>query len=529
MNIKHVNGNKNRELNRLKKQACKVLVIGAMDGVSHDNIHEFIIDNHNWETVFVEPVEKYFDELKQNFEGKANAYFENSAISDKNEKACIYRVDYDAIAANQVPGWANGISSLDRNSAPFSSIEEKFIVSDQINCITIDKLIEKYNILNIDILQIDAEGYDYFILNEILNKQFRPKFINIEIVHMTKFQLEKIINLLESMNYICCVDQSNTNDMFAYQHNLKNLQNYVTSPKIAFFVESKWAFGSIHTSLIKELYSKGIDADLIDWDIVYSKEDWINFNEIYNCFVTVTCSSIPMLLSWGIPCEKIIGISHGYYDIAFLDNETIDNLHKLKKIGTINKNLKTYIEQRNNNVEVEVLQNGIHFDSFYSPVSNSLSSIGYAGAFDSREKNPHAEDWKRGYLAQNLCNQTGTKFVISPSLHYLSMPNFYKTIDSVIVSSTEIEACGLPLMESAAAGRLPISAHVGITTNFNNPPGMILPIEEEAFISNGVEIINELKSNPQKFTRKCKEAQEFARAYYDWSCIIDDWVDFLIN
>ena len=106
MNIKH--GNKNIELNRLQKEKCKVLVIGAMDGISHDNLHEFIIDNHDWETIFAEPIQKYFDELKQNFKNKANAHFENSALSDKDKPAYIYRVDYDAIKNQQVPKWSNG-------------------------------------------------------------------------------------------------------------------------------------------------------------------------------------------------------------------------------------------------------------------------------------------------------------------------------------------------------------------------------------------------------------------------------------
>jgi glycosyltransferase involved in cell wall biosynthesis len=308
----------------------------------------------------------------------------------------------------------------------------------------------------------------------------------------------------------------------------KTIPFYSKYPRIAFFIESQWAFGSIHTYLIKELYKKDIDADLIDWNSTYSQEDWKSFNQIYDTFVTVTCSSISVLLNFGIPYEKIIAISHGYYDIFFLEKKHLDNLHKMKKIGAINKNLKPYIEEMNTNVNVTVLQNGINFDRFYNNIPNNLSSIGYAGTFNSTEKDHYIENWKRGYLAERLCNDTDIKFVRNSSLHYLAMPNFYSQVDSIIVSSTEIEACGLPLMECAAAGRLPISANVGITTNFNYPPGIILPIEEENFIKNGIDIISDLKSNPQKFKQKCKEAQEFAYTYYDWSYVIDDWIKFLV-
>jgi FkbM family methyltransferase len=525
MNIKY--GNKNIELGRLQEENCQVLVIGAMDGVSHDNIHEYIIQNHNWKTIFVEPVKKYFDELKQNFENKTNAYFENSAVTDKNESTCIYRVDYDAIKNKEVPEWSNGISSVNKNSIISLGIPENFILEEQISCLTVDRLINKYSLSKIDILQIDAEGYDYFLFNEFWEKEIRPKFIYLEIVHMSDFELENIVNKLESENYLCFIDESNTDNMFAYKNEIKPLCNYTKSPAIAFFIESKWAFGSIHKTLTKELRKRDINADLIDWNISFSAEDWFHFNNIYDSFVTIIGDATNILLGCNIPSEKIIGMAHGYYDLNY--GYYINDGSKFKKIGVVSPELKEYWNELGIKKPVTVLQNGIDFDYFYSPVTNQLSSVGYCGAFSSKETNPDNEDWKRGYLAKNICEQTNTKFIKCNPLYHLAMPNFYKGVDSIIVSSTDIESCGLPIMECSAAGRLPISTHVGITRRFNNPPGVVLPIEEKEFTISAIEKINELKANPQKFRRTCKEAQEFAYTYYDWSYVIDDWIKFLVE
>lgn len=109
------------------------------------------------------------------------------------------------------------------------------------------------------------------------------------------------------------------------------------------------------------------------------------------------------------------------------------------------------------------------------------------------------------------------------------MPDFYGNVDAVMVSSTEHESCGLPLLESAAAGRLPISTPVGITCDVKNPPGYILPMNSSLFVSEGVSLINMLKGDSKEYRIKCVEAQEDAREYYDWSCVIESWIKLILG
>jgi hypothetical protein len=79
-------------------------------------------------------------------------------------------------------------------------------VSENVNTITVETLISKYNIENIDILQIDTEGYDKFIFDEFWKSGIRPNIVRIEIVYMKMLDMQHIINLLKSNNYVVYIE-----------------------------------------------------------------------------------------------------------------------------------------------------------------------------------------------------------------------------------------------------------------------------------------------------------------------------------
>ena len=51
--------------------------------------------------------------------------------------------------------------------------------------------------------------------------------------------------------------------------------------KILFYTENRWAFGSIHYGLCKELYKNGIHADVLDWSKPYTWEEFNFLNKNY--------------------------------------------------------------------------------------------------------------------------------------------------------------------------------------------------------------------------------------------------------
>ena len=296
--------------------------------------------------------------------------------------------------------------------------------------------------------------------------------------------------------------------------------------RIAFFTYNEWAFGSIHKGLIKELYKNGIDSNIIDWNISYSREEFNAFMDTYDVFVTVPGNAITALLSYGVPYSSIIAIAHGRYDIQFGISEGND-FNALRAYGGVSLDLSHFSQQNGINKEFHVVRNGINFDEFYRPPAEELDVIGYSGAVEKINQYEEVKDWKRGYLVQDIATKTNTKLHLPTKRSHLAMAAYYKDVDCLMVSSTEQESCGLPLMEAAAAGRLPISTITGINRDFVRPTGVLLPMEEKQFVLSGVDAINTLKRDTALFTELCTKAQEFARMYYDWSAVIDNWITLL--
>jgi glycosyltransferase involved in cell wall biosynthesis len=108
------------------------------------------------------------------------------------------------------------------------------------------------------------------------------------------------------------------------------------------------------------------------------------------------------------------------------------------------------------------------------------------------------------------------------------MPSFYKTVDSIVMASSE-EGAGLPMMEAAAAGKLCIGTPVGYFEH-NGPKGggIVVPVEETQFIEKTANVLNFYKSDPAEYHKKCLDIQSYAREHYDWSKFIEPWVNFLI-
>lgn len=67
---------------------------------------------------------------------------------------------------------------------------------------SLNKLIEKHSFDNLDLLQIDTEGYDWEVLKSIDLLLYSPKIIQIEHGHLSPKQCNSVANYLTENNYI---------------------------------------------------------------------------------------------------------------------------------------------------------------------------------------------------------------------------------------------------------------------------------------------------------------------------------------
>jgi FkbM family methyltransferase len=202
------------------KEEVFFIQIGANDGVSTDPIYNFVTLNNDRVTgIAIEPMKDIYEQLKHNYKGYSNVIFENIAIHNSKSEMSLYRVDPKN--SEKLPKWTKGIASFNKWHHELSGIDFKFIISEKVKCISFDGLLNKYNINQVDLLQIDTEGYDSEIIFSIDFSKIKPSIIHFE--HglrdgvMDKNTFRKVQSLLRENGYGIIVELY---DVIAYQDNL---------------------------------------------------------------------------------------------------------------------------------------------------------------------------------------------------------------------------------------------------------------------------------------------------------------------
>jgi len=176
-------------LNSIKHIHSPVFVqIGSNDGKSNDPLHDLLVANPSSVSLLVEPVPWLFERLKANYANQPNAKFENAAIAEGSpgQKAFYYLSAAAKKALPELPPWFDQIGSFDRTHIfkHLGQEVEPYIISSVFPTLPFESLIQKHGIKRIDVLHIDAEGYDWEILSQVDLVLHPPMVILFEHVHL---------------------------------------------------------------------------------------------------------------------------------------------------------------------------------------------------------------------------------------------------------------------------------------------------------------------------------------------------------
>tara|TARA_B100001778_G_scaffold223962_1_gene185766 strand:+ start:344 stop:1084 length:741 start_codon:yes stop_codon:yes gene_type:complete len=182
-----------------EKKINSLVQIGANDGLRFDDLN-FFIKKYKIKSVLVEPLEYYFSILKKNYQNYENIFFENSAITIDEKDKFLFTVNqkYIHLYDDHIPG----INSFEKKHLINHGVKKKHITKKKINSLKIDELINKYKLFELDLLFIDAEGYDVNIVYDfLLNLDLKPIII-FEYIHADTKKLGNVIELLKKKKYI---------------------------------------------------------------------------------------------------------------------------------------------------------------------------------------------------------------------------------------------------------------------------------------------------------------------------------------
>jgi len=140
--------------------------IGANDGVYQDMLHWWI-RKYRWRGVLVEPIAEKLAECRENYRGCGGLIFECCAIAESPGERDFLYAPITTVSSALVPVWAKVEGYESRGECEHRTVP----------CMTIMGLIEKHYIRSVDVLCIDAEGYDGKIIKSIDFAKCRPKVI----------------------------------------------------------------------------------------------------------------------------------------------------------------------------------------------------------------------------------------------------------------------------------------------------------------------------------------------------------------
>ncbi len=192
--------------------------VGAYDGLTNDPLHARV-RHYRWRGVLLEPQTGPFRALQENYRGQDQLIFLNAAVSDRDGQAPLYVVPQE----EGQPAWSQQIASfrpevvLRHDDAGLAVPVPRGIrnLADKmepqlVDTMTFGSLLERFDIKRIDLLQIDAEGYDGELLRLFDFDRLQPSMIRYEHMHLSKKEQGACLDLLLDLGYLFTVGVSDT-------------------------------------------------------------------------------------------------------------------------------------------------------------------------------------------------------------------------------------------------------------------------------------------------------------------------------
>lgn len=192
--------------------------VGANDGVINDPLHQFLRKHADRSrVVFVEPQSALLPVLQKNYEFHPSAFFLEGAVGP-DPSLELHSVDPIAWADLSVPyakGWPpyrapTGVTSSDRELVlawvrrhyEGSLDPEEIVRTEVVRCMQLEDVIAEADLFErLDVLQIDAEGFDDAVIYASNLESLRPLLINFEVQQLDAERRAKLWNHLSGLGY----------------------------------------------------------------------------------------------------------------------------------------------------------------------------------------------------------------------------------------------------------------------------------------------------------------------------------------
>lgn len=158
--------------------------VGAFDGVANDPLRKYI-ERCNWRGVMVEPQPEPAMALRKLYTGNDRVRVIQAAVDAQRGRKTLFTV----------PG-SSQLASFDKRV--IAKHDPGQIIEVPVECVTFEDILPGGEI---DLLQIDAEGADAFLLSLFPFDRLRPAIVHFEVKHLSKLAREECFERLVGYGY----------------------------------------------------------------------------------------------------------------------------------------------------------------------------------------------------------------------------------------------------------------------------------------------------------------------------------------
>jgi FkbM family methyltransferase len=192
---------------RARGEEINIVQVGACDGSNNDPINHYVRQGMA-RAVLIEPNPFAFARLQKAYAGAEGVTLIQSAVGTHDGETFLYRVkkvdkmDSEVDLTLQVASFYR--EHLESHGKKPSEIEKIAVP-----CRSLFSLVSELGLTKIDLLQIDAEGFDAAVVRMALEMQITPTCINFEHIHLVSADRRPLFKLLKEKGYLLGFDAWN--------------------------------------------------------------------------------------------------------------------------------------------------------------------------------------------------------------------------------------------------------------------------------------------------------------------------------
>lgn len=193
-----------------KREEFFFVQIGAFDGRSGDPLHHLVV-NSGWAGVLVEPQKDAFMRLQETYRSQPQLHLRNVAVGPRTERRQLFRI---SAKRPGLPEWSTQLASFQLETILAHRHEipdiDDLIEAEEVECLTFDDLLPPPMPRHLDLLQVDAEGFDDEILRLFHAAGRTASIIAFEHKHLSRSRLDACFGDLIARGYHLALDGPDT-------------------------------------------------------------------------------------------------------------------------------------------------------------------------------------------------------------------------------------------------------------------------------------------------------------------------------